>query len=223
MSILAQFMNAEQPHLQAPLPAATSHAAVVRLSDLVYQWPGTARPLLHIQALDVEKGQRVFVQGASGSGKTTLLSLLAGIVTPQQGIVSVLGRSVSAMTGVQRDRFRADHIGFIFQMFNLIPYLSVMNNVLLAAGFGDADSRTLRSRADELLEAVKRGNSGALQHELGVPAGGLSKRDRENCLEAVDDITAEEQGNAIEVRVEVQHRDIAFSIDVRHSGQVRVS
>ena len=92
MSILAQFMNAEQPHLQAPLPAATSHAAVVRLSDLVYQWPGAARPLLHIQALDVEKGQRVFVQGASGSGKSSLV--LAGMVPAFEKEIILLGRAL---------------------------------------------------------------------------------------------------------------------------------
>lgn len=75
------------------------------------------------------------MQGPSGSGKSTLLSLLAGVVSPLEGTVRVLGQHLGALTGAARDRFRADHIGFIFQMFNLIPYLSVTENVCLPCGF----------------------------------------------------------------------------------------
>ena len=69
------------------------------------------------------------LRGPSGSGKSTLLSLLAGILKAQSGSVRVLGHDLGALTGSARDRFRADHIGVIFQLFNLIPYLSVRENV----------------------------------------------------------------------------------------------
>ncbi len=91
----------------------------------------------------------MFLRGPSGSGKSTLLSLVAGVVTPQVGVVRVLGRDLGALGSVERDRFRADHIGFIFQMFNLIPYLSVVENVSLPCGF----SKRRRARARESVQA----------------------------------------------------------------------
>jgi putative ABC transport system ATP-binding protein len=75
------------------------------------------------------------VRGSSGSGKSTLLSLLAGVLQAQSGSVKVLGRDISTLGGSARDRFRADHSGVIFQMFNLIPYLSVRENVALPCVF----------------------------------------------------------------------------------------
>ena len=81
------------------------------------------------------RGERLFVRGPSGSGKSTLLSLLGGMVLPQTGTVRVLGQDLAELGGAGRDRFRADHVGFIFQMFNLIPYLSVVENVVLPCGF----------------------------------------------------------------------------------------
>jgi putative ABC transport system ATP-binding protein len=109
--------------------------AIVELSNLRFSWAASLPVIVDIASLKLAKTDRVFVTGASGSGKSTLLSLLAGIVTPQQGSIRVLGQEVGKLGGAARDRFRADHIGFIFQMFNLIPYLSVMANVVLPCGF----------------------------------------------------------------------------------------
>ena len=135
MSILSQFMTTQQPGLQSGLSGSTADTTIVALSDLVYHWPGASKPLLNIRSLQVEKGQRVFIQGPSGSGKSTLLSLLAGVISPQQGYVSILGQRIDRLSNAGRDRFRADHIGFIFQMFNLLPYLSVIENVSLPCRF----------------------------------------------------------------------------------------
>ena len=87
----------------------------------------------------------MFIEGPSGSGKSTLLSVIAGVVTPQQGTIRLNGKPISELSGAQRDRFRADHIGFIYQMFNLIPYLSVIENVTLPCRF----SRRRRDKAEE--------------------------------------------------------------------------
>jgi len=131
---------------------STQHAAlifmsspVVNLSNVRFAWPGAASPTIGIESLSIESGERVFLRGPSGSGKSTLLSLLAGVLVPQSGVVSILGKNVGALSGAERDRFRADHIGFIFQMFNLIPYLSVVENVCLPCGF----SASRRARATQ--------------------------------------------------------------------------
>ena len=107
----------------------------VQIRELIFRWPGQQNPLLVCESLDIERGEKVFLQGASGSGKTTFLGLLGGVLTPEAGSISVLGMPVNRMKGASRDRFRADHIGFIFQLFNLLPYLSVLDNVLLALKF----------------------------------------------------------------------------------------
>lgn len=120
-------------------------AAVITLSDVVFSWHKDS-PLLAIPRLRLQAGEQLFVAGPSGSGKSTLLSLLAGVVTPRSGRVDVLGTPLSSLGGSARDRFRADHIGLIFQQFNLLPYLSIVDNVLLPCRF----SRYRRERLREL-------------------------------------------------------------------------
>ena len=80
-------------------------------------------------------GERVFIHGPSGSGKSTLLALLGGVLIPERGSVQVLGTELSSLPPARRDRFRGDHVGFVFQLFNLVPYLSVLENVVLPCRF----------------------------------------------------------------------------------------
>jgi putative ABC transport system ATP-binding protein len=120
-----------------PAPAGGAAESVVDLSGVRFSWTGASPPVIDIRTLRVARGERVFLRGPSGSGKSTLLSLVAGVVTPSEGSVRVLGREIGVLGSAQRDRFRADHIGFIFQMFNLIPYLSVVENVSLPCGFSE--------------------------------------------------------------------------------------
>ena len=89
--------------------------------------------VLDIPELTLERGERAFLFGPSGSGKTTLLGVLAGVLEANEGEVKVLGKDLASLSGGQRDAFRAEHIGYVFQMFNLIPYLSVLDNIALPA------------------------------------------------------------------------------------------
>lgn len=114
----------------------------IDISELCFSWDGRV-PILEIERLHFKKGRRVFVEGPSGSGKSTLLSLIAGVALPQKGSIRINGRQITELNGASRDRFRADHVGFIYQMFNLIPYLSVIENVTLPCRF----SRRRRKRA----------------------------------------------------------------------------
>jgi putative ABC transport system ATP-binding protein len=91
---------------------------------------------LEIGEWQVSAGQHVFLRGESGSGKSTLLNLLAGILTPDSGSITLLGEPVSTLSSRKRDAFRAKHIGVVYQQFNLIPFVSVLKNVQLAAHFG---------------------------------------------------------------------------------------
>jgi putative ABC transport system ATP-binding protein len=119
--------------------------AAIRLSDVRFRWPRQTEDCLDIGEFRVEAGKRVFLHGPSGSGKSTLLALLGGIAVPQHGTIELLGASLSARSSRARDRLRADHIGFIFQQFNLLPWLSALDNVLLPCSF----SRRRKSRAKQ--------------------------------------------------------------------------
>ena len=125
---------------------------VIRIRDLTFRWTPGMPQVLDLASLAIDRGERIFIEGASGSGKSTLLSLLAGVILPERGEIQVLGERLDRLGSVQRDHFRAHHIGFIFQMFNLIPYLSVVENVLLPCRF--SDQRRLRALRDaDSLEA----------------------------------------------------------------------
>jgi len=108
---------------------------VIAIAGLRYAWPRQSRLTLDIPELTIAAGERVFLHGPSGSGKSTLLGLLGGVLMPQAGRIAVLGTDLATLTSAQRDRFRAHHIGFLFQLFNLIPYLSVIDNVVLPGHF----------------------------------------------------------------------------------------
>lgn len=132
---------------------------VIHIENLRFAWPGSAAPCLAIPAFTVQGGERMFLHGPSGCGKSTLLGLLGGVLTPQRGRMEVLGRDLAGLTGAARDRFRADHIGFVFQQFNLLPYLSVLDNVLLPCRFSPrrraramAGGATLAGEAARLLD-----------------------------------------------------------------------
>lgn len=92
---------------------------------------GTGPAVLRIADLRIERGEKLFIFGPSGSGKTTLLGLLAGVLKADSGRVQVLGTDLGSVSNRRRDALRAAHIGYIFQMFNLIPYLSVQENIVL--------------------------------------------------------------------------------------------
>ncbi|MCZ0934325.1 MAG: ABC transporter ATP-binding protein [Gemmatimonadetes bacterium] len=89
--------------------------------------------VLDIGEMALKRGERAFLFGPSGSGKTTLLGVLAGVLAATEGEVRVLGQDLASLSGARRDAFRAEHIGYVFQMFNLIPYLSVLDNIALPA------------------------------------------------------------------------------------------
>lgn len=131
---------------------------VIEFDHLRYRWKGQPHDLLNIAELCIRKKEHTFLRGESGSGKTTLLNLLAGILTPTGGNIRMLGKDFHSMKSVQRDRFRADHMGVIFQQFNLLPYLSMIDNVLLPCHFSSRrkeKAHDIKKTAIHLLEHLK--------------------------------------------------------------------
>lgn len=126
----------------------TDHGSeIVGLTNVRFRWPGQTSDTVSIDDLQLEAGEHLFVRGSSGSGKTTLLNLLCGIHTPSSGSVRILGEDLAQLAPSRRDRFRADHIGVVFQQFNLLPYLSTLENVTLACSFSGRKRRRAAENA----------------------------------------------------------------------------
>ncbi|MCB1867726.1 MAG: ATP-binding cassette domain-containing protein [Gammaproteobacteria bacterium] len=140
-----------------PLHTLESSPAGERLllaEGIRFAWPG-GPPLLSLNWLDLNAGKRLFIEGPSGCGKSTLLSILAGVLRPDAGHVDLLGHDLATASARRADQLRADHIGLIFQQFNLIPYLNAVDNVLLATRFSRCRSKRCgepRTEAVRLLQ-----------------------------------------------------------------------
>jgi len=143
---------------------------VASLENLRFAWDGSAAPLLDVPAFSIERNEGVFLYGPSGSGKTTLLSLICGVLLPTAGGARLLDRDLAAMSGPARDRHRGDHVGYIFQQFNLMPYLTVVENVMLAAQFSAARRRRIAAAGGE-----PRGEAMRLLGRLDLPGDILDR------------------------------------------------
>ena len=147
----------------------------IAITNLAFRWRPADAFCLELANATVDAGKSLFLHGPSGSGKSTLLNLIGGVLLPVRGSVSLLGQSLGELSASRRDAFRADHLGFIFQQFNLIPYLSVLDNVLLPCRFS-ARRASRASRVSEP-EAEARRLLAGLDLDpalLGRPAAELS-------------------------------------------------
>lgn len=125
-----------------------------------FAWQKHSAYRLNIDHFSISLGEHLLLTGKSGSGKSTLLSLICGANLPQSGRVEILGEALNHLSMSERDHFRAEHIGVVFQMFNLIPYMSIIDNVLLPLSFAPerkkraSRSRSLQMEAERLLQAM---------------------------------------------------------------------
>ncbi|MFY8300725.1 ABC transporter ATP-binding protein [Pseudoalteromonas sp. SS15] len=129
---------------------------MIEINNLVFSWPKHPAPTLDIAELTISQGERIFLHGPSGSGKSTLLGLLAGINAIQAGDIKILDTPMRQLSAAKRDQFRADHIGTIFQNFNLLPFLDPIENVMLGCQYSKMRksklTQSLQQSAISLLE-----------------------------------------------------------------------
>jgi putative ABC transport system ATP-binding protein len=155
----------------ADAEAAQSHAVELRKAGKFYgSGPGRVHALREVD-LTVEAGEFVVLLGPSGSGKTTLLNLVGGIEPPTSGAVMVGGHDITGLSEDARTAFRRDTVGFVFQLFNLVPTLTAMENVRLVA---ELTGRGDRERARAAVDAV--GLAGRADHFPAQLSGGEQQR-----------------------------------------------
>ena len=207
---------AVQP-LKAVKPVAAPN--IVTMAGVRFAWPGRDGFRLTIDGFTLAEGEQLLLIGSSGSGKSTFLSLLAGIVTPQEGAIRVLGTDIAQLGGAARDRFRGEHFGIIFQMFNLLPYGSVLDNVLLPLSF--ASGRRRRASAKGTVEEEAARLLGTLGIEPALrkaPAASLSVGQQQRVaaaralIGAPQIIIADEPTSALDRNRQMAFLDLLFTV-----------
>lgn len=199
--------------MAAPRP---EQIPALAMSGVRFAWPGRAFFSLAVPELRLAQGSRTLLLGASGSGKSTLLALICGIAQPQAGEIHVAGARLDRLGAARRDRFRAEHIGVIFQQFNLLPYATALDNVLLPLRFAPAR----RARAGEARsEALRLGAALGLEEALmtGGPAGALSVGQQQRVavaralIGAPELIVADEPTSALDEAAQEAFLDLLFA------------
>ena len=140
---------------------------ILDINNVCFRWKNSGSLVLNLPEFKIEKHEHVFLQGPSGSGKSTLLGLVGGILVSESGTLKVLGQDIQNLSRSGRDSFRVDHIGFIFQLFNLLPYLSIEENVILPLSFSSIRAkRAGRTKIDQFKEAKRILKALALEEQL---------------------------------------------------------
>ena len=124
---------------------------ILQMTSVRFQWPGRAGFALSVDAFRLMRGETMILLGESGSGKSTLLSLVCGTVSPHSGEVRVAGTDLSDLSSGARDAYRAEQLGIVFEQFNLLPFGSVLDNILLPLQFAPARRARIKDGPEEAL------------------------------------------------------------------------
>jgi putative ABC transport system ATP-binding protein len=202
-----------------PVGGEVEAGPVVRFDRVRFAWPGRNPFSLAIDDFSLRRGERMLLIGPSGSGKSTFLSLLAGIVVPQSGRIGVLGTDTAQLSPAMRDTFRAEHFGIIFQMFNLLPYGTVLDNVVLPLSFSKsraaraAQSRGQALEAERLLSALGlEGDRMAASRTSRLSVGQQQRVAAARALIGKPEIiVADEPTSALDRNLQVAFLDLLFA------------
>jgi putative ABC transport system ATP-binding protein len=123
---------------------------MIRLKNIIFSWPNDSVFRLVVPSFSIKRGEKILLLGESGSGKSTILSLISGIVSPIEGKIILEGTDLASLGPLQRDRMRAEHMGIIFQQFNLLPFMSLYDNIALPLAFAPKRKRTIQNAHREI-------------------------------------------------------------------------
>lgn len=201
---------------------------IINIKDVRFRWPGRTSFSITIPAFAIQPKEKILLLGDSGSGKSTLLSLICGTISAQQGVLEVDGVNLDNLSRTARDRFRAEHIGLIFQQFNLLPFGSVSDNILLPLQF--APKRRNRC-GDKVKDAEALCAALGLPHGIGQqPAAQLSVGQQQRVAAARAFIgsppilVADEPTSALDENAQARFLDLLFDqVDKRQSTLLLVS
>lgn len=192
---------------------------VVSMSGVDFTWPGRNAFSLTVGRFNLPTGKRILLIGPSGSGKSTFLSLICGIVAPQAGRIDILGTDIARLPASARDGFRAEHFGIIFQIFNLLPYGTVIDNVLLPLSFAPKRRARVTAKGKAEDEAVRLLTRLGLEPHLtrGTSAANLSVGQQQRVAAAraligcPELIVADEPTSALDRDRQIAFLDLLFA------------
>lgn len=201
---------------------------ILNLKDVRFAWPKPDGFSLSVSSFQMEKGEKLLLLGESGAGKSTLLSLICGVLVPDAGQVHVAGTALNALSAAQRDRFRAEHIGIIFQQFNLLPFGTVLDNIALPLRFAPQRSKTagdFGQSAASLCAALKL-PKGILNHKASALSVGQQQRVAvaRALIGAPDLIVADEPTSALDETTQSAFLNLLFDqVSLNGSSLLMVS
>lgn len=175
----------------------------ISITDLSFSYAGKNDFGLAIPKLALNTGETHVLLGPSGSGKTTLLNLLAGTLRPTNGSLTIAGQDLSGITNAKMDRFRGDHIGFVFQTLNLVPWLSARDNIALGLAFAPLRRARLRASVNDAIDDLVA-QMHIAEPLMSKPAGALSIGQQQRVaaaralIGAPDIILADEPSSALD-------------------------
>lgn len=159
----------------------TQHAAL-SIQGLRFRYPdmSSGEWVVDINSLGIALGEQVLLKGGSGAGKSTLLQLIAGLLRPSEGSISIAGTDITTLSGAKADIFRGRHVGFIFQTFNLLHGFTALENVMAALMFSEVPSKQHRERAATTLTAL-----GLTRHDADIAQLSVGQQQRVAVARAV--------------------------------------
>ena len=218
-----------EPMVAAAADPRAGTADVIRLSGVRFAWPGRNPFSLAVDSFALPRARRILLIGPSGSGKSTFLSLICGIVAPQSGEVSILGTDLAKLPASARDGFRAEHFGIIFQIFNLLPYGTVIDNVMLPLSFAPLRRKRANAKGKAEDDAVRLLTRLGLEPHLtrGPSAANLSVGQQQRVAAAraligsPELIVADEPTSALDRNRQAAFLDLLFT-EVAEAGATLV-
>jgi len=189
--------------------------SAVTLQSVSFAWGNATQPFLLINDLSVNTGEKIFLYGPSGSGKSTLLNLISGVIAPQTGEVNLLGVSLRKLSNRRRDQFRAQHIGIIFQQFNLVPYLNIIDNLKLRISFLPAERK--QAALQQIPSLLERLQIATLSHQKAYQLS-VGQQQRTALARALlgspEIIIADEPTSALDADLRAEFMELLFeSVD----------